>query len=123
MDIHQQSTAALSIATGPRNDSLCAAARAIGRCASARPDWGLVNEVVPAAGLRERTREVALKIAEASPLTLAIGKQAYYTQVDLDQPKAYAYAKEVMSMNAMTGDAQEGMAAFLGKRAACWAGK
>ena len=86
-------------------------------------DWGLVNEVVPAAGLRERTREVALKIAEASPLTLAIGKQAYYTQVDLDQPKAYAYAKEVMSMNAMTGDAQEGMAAFLGKRAACWAGK
>ena len=86
-------------------------------------DWGLVNEVVPAAGLRERTREVALKIAEASPLTLAIGKQAYYTQVDLDQPKAYAYAKEVMSMNAMTGDAQEGMAAFLGKCAACWAGK
>ena len=86
-------------------------------------DWGLVNEVVPAEVLRTRTRELALKIAEASPLTLAIGKQAYYTQVDLDQPKAYAYAKEVMSMNAIAGDAQEGMAAFLGKRAACWAGK
>jgi enoyl-CoA hydratase/carnithine racemase len=86
-------------------------------------DWGLVNEVVAADVLRARTRELALKIAEASPLTLAIGKQAYYTQVDLDQPKAYAYAKEVMSMNAIASDAQEGMAAFLGKRAACWAGK
>jgi enoyl-CoA hydratase/carnithine racemase len=86
-------------------------------------DWGLVNEVVPASALRARTRELALKVGEASPLTLAIGKQAYYTQVDLDQPKAYAYAKEVMSMNAMTADAQEGMSAFLEKRAACWAGK
>jgi enoyl-CoA hydratase/carnithine racemase len=85
--------------------------------------WGLVNEVIPAEALSTRTREVALKIAGASHLTLAIGKQAYYTQVDLDQPKAYAYAKEVMSMNAIASDAQEGMSAFLEKRAACWAGK
>ena len=86
-------------------------------------EWGLINEVAPAVELRARTRELALKIAGASPLTLAIGKQAYYTQVDLDQPKAYAYAKEIMSMNSMAADAQEGIAAFLGKRAACWAGK
>jgi hypothetical protein len=42
---------------------------------------------------------------------------------DLDQPKAYAYAKEVMSMSALAGDAKEGMSAFLGKRAPCWSGK
>src|SRR5207237_4783271 len=57
-------------------------------------EWGLINEVAPAAELRSRTRDLALTIAAASPLTLAIGKQAYYTQIDLDQPKAYAYAKE-----------------------------
>jgi hypothetical protein len=41
----------------------------------------------------------------------------------LDQPKAYAYAKEIMSMNSLAADAQEGIAAFLGKRQACWTGK
>jgi enoyl-CoA hydratase/carnithine racemase len=86
-------------------------------------DWGLINTVVPAAELRTRTRELATKLAGASPLTLAIGKQAYYTQIDLDQPKAYAYAKEIMSMNSLAADAQEGISAFLGKRAACWTGK
>lgn len=86
-------------------------------------DWGLINTVVPAAELRTRTRELACKLANASPLTLAIGKQAYYTQIDLDQPKAYAYAKEIMSMNSLAADAQEGISAFLGKRAACWTGK
>ncbi len=86
-------------------------------------EWGLVNAVVPAAELKSATRALAQKIASASPLTLAIGKQAYYTQIDLDQPKAYAYAKEIMTMNSMAADAQEGISAFLGKRAACWAGK
>ena len=61
--------------------------------------------------------------AQASPVTLAIGKQAYYTQIDLDQPKAYAYAKEIMTMNSMAADAQEGISAFLEKRPACWTGK
>ena len=56
-------------------------------------------------------------------LVVAIGKPAFYTQVDLDQPKAYAYAKEVMSMNALAEDAQEGIGAFLTKRAPCWSGK
>jgi enoyl-CoA hydratase/carnithine racemase len=86
-------------------------------------DWGLINGFVPAAELMSRTRELALKLAGSSPLTLAIGKQAYYTQIDLDQPKAYAYAKEIMSMNSLAADAQEGISAFLGKRAACWVGK
>ena len=86
-------------------------------------DWGLINQAVPAAELPAATRQLAAKVAEASPLVVAIGKQAYYTQIDLDQPKAYAYAKEVMSMNALAADAQEGIGAFLGKRPPCWMGK
>jgi enoyl-CoA hydratase/carnithine racemase len=86
-------------------------------------DWGLINQAVPAAELRATTRALAEKIAAASSLVVAIGKQAFYTQIDLEQPKAYAYAKEVMSMNALAADAQEGIGAFLGKRAPCWSGK
>ena len=85
--------------------------------------WGLVNRVVPPAGLESETRKLACQIAEASPLTISIGKQAYYAQIELDQPRAYAYAKEVMSMNAAAHDAQEGITAFLEKRPACWQGR
>ena len=86
-------------------------------------EWGIINQVVPAADLQTATRQLAAKVAAASSLVLAIGKQAFYSQIDLDQPKAYAYAKEVMSMNALAADAQEGIGAFLGKRAACWTGR
>jgi enoyl-CoA hydratase/carnithine racemase len=86
-------------------------------------EWGLVNRVVPTTELRAETRKLAVRIADASELVVAIGKQAYYTQIDLEQPKAYAYAKEVMSMNALAADAQEGISAFLEKRSPCWAGK
>jgi len=86
-------------------------------------DWGLINQAVAAAELRAATRDLADKIANASSLVVAIGKQAFYTQIDLEQPKAYAYAKEVMSMNALAADAQEGIGAFLGKRTPCWTGK
>jgi enoyl-CoA hydratase/carnithine racemase len=86
-------------------------------------DWGLINQAVPAASLPGATRQLAAKVAEASSLVTAIGKQAFYTQIDLDLPKAYAYAKEVMSLNAMAADAQEGVCAFLGKRAPRWSGK
>ncbi|HKW96835.1 MAG TPA: enoyl-CoA hydratase [Bryobacteraceae bacterium] len=86
-------------------------------------DWGLVNRVVPASELAAETRKLAARIADASSLVIGIGKQAFYTQIDLAQPKAYAYAKEVMSMNALAADAQEGITAFLEKRPACWKGK
>ena len=86
-------------------------------------EWGLINQAVPAAELQSATRGLAEKVAAASSLVVAIGKQAFYTQIDLDQQKAYAYAKEVMSMNALAADAQEGTAAFLGKRAPCWSGR
>ena len=91
--------------------------------ARAAAEWGLINETVPAGELQSTTRRLAEKVAAASSLVVGIGKQAFYTQIDLDQPKAYAYAKEVMSMNALAADAQEGIGAFLGKRAPCWSGK
>jgi enoyl-CoA hydratase/carnithine racemase len=91
--------------------------------AATAADWGLVNRVVPPAGLASETRKLACQIGEASSFTVALGKQAYYKQIDLDQAGAYAYAKEVMSQNALAEDAQEGIGAFLGKRAACWKGK
>lgn len=86
-------------------------------------EWGLVNRVAPASELKGESRKLAMRIADASSLVVALGKQAFYTQIDLDQPKAYAYAKEVMSMNALAADAQEGMGAFLAKRPPCWIGK
>ncbi len=86
-------------------------------------EWGLINTVVPVAELTQASRNLAIRIVEASALTVALGKEAFYAQIDLDQPKAYAYAKEVMSMNSLAADAQEGIAAFLGKRQACWVGK
>jgi len=86
-------------------------------------EWGLVNRVVPDDQLDATTQELAERIAAASPLTVRLGKQAFYAQIDLDQPKAYAYAKEVMSMNALAADAQEGMRAFVDKRPPCWSGR
>ncbi len=85
--------------------------------------WGLVNRVVPDADLAAETRKLAMQIIEASALTVAIGKQAFYAQIDLDQRKAYDYTKQVMSLNAMAADAQEGIGAFLEKRRPNWCGK
>lgn len=86
-------------------------------------EWGLVNRVVPDVDLAAETRKLAAQIIEASSLTVAIGKQAFYAQIDLDQRKAYDYAKEVMSLNAMAADAQEGIGAFLEKRKPVWCGR
>ena len=86
-------------------------------------DWGLINQVVAAPDLPAATRKLAAKVAEASSMVVALSKHAYYTQIDLDQARAYTYAKEVMSMNAIAEDAQEGISAFLAKRAPCWKGK
>jgi enoyl-CoA hydratase/carnithine racemase len=86
-------------------------------------EWGLVNHVVPAARLRDETLALARRIIEASPLVVGIGKQAFYAQIDLDQAKAYDYTKEVMSLNMMADDAQEGIGAFLEKREPCWSGR
>jgi len=90
--------------------------------ATTAASWGLVNRVVPAAGLDSTVSQLAAKVADASPLTLQIGKETFYRQIDVDQSQAYDPAKTVMTVNAMTADAQEGMSAFLEKRPPTWTG-
>jgi enoyl-CoA hydratase/carnithine racemase len=84
---------------------------------------GLVNRVVPAEELEAETQKLADKIAEASPLVIGVGKQAFYRQVEMPVEQAYAYTKEVMSFNASFADAQEGICAFLEKRKPEWKGR
>ena len=86
-------------------------------------DWGLVNKVVPAERLDEETRSLLERATRGSVLSKGMGKQAFYAQIDLDQPKAYAYAVEVMAASAITEDAQEGMRAFLEKRQPVFKGR
>lgn len=90
--------------------------------ADAAAGWGLINLCVPASELERRTRDLACRIAEASSFTVGLGKQAFYAQIELNQSQAYAYAKEIMTVNALADDAQEGMSAFLAKRTPFWAG-
>lgn len=91
--------------------------------AATAADWGLINLAVPPAELDARARALAARIGDASPLTLAIGKQAFYRQIDLPQDEAYELMGETMAANAVTCDAQEGMSAFLAKRPPVWQGK
>jgi enoyl-CoA hydratase/carnithine racemase len=88
--------------------------------AATAADWGLINRAVPAGELSQAVRELAQSICAASSFVVGLGKAAFYAQIDLDQPKAYAYAKEVMSMNAYDADAQEGMGAFIERRTPVW---
>jgi enoyl-CoA hydratase/carnithine racemase len=96
-----------------------------GRMVTAREalDWGLVNRVVPLDRLEAETRSMAEEIAQASPLTLAIGKRAFYTQVNLSDEQAYGFGSEIMVGNLFAEDAREGMQAFLEKRKPLWKGK
>ena len=83
-------------------------------------DWGLVNRVVPAAQLDSAVQDLLERVTRGSAESKGIGKQAFYAQVDLDQPKAYAYAIEVMAATSQLPDAREGMRAFLDKRKPVW---
>jgi enoyl-CoA hydratase/carnithine racemase len=82
--------------------------------------WGLVNRVVPSDRLDETVGDLAASIAAASPLTVAIGKETFYRQADLDERQAYDLATSVMAFNASSADAQEGISAFLDKRSPVW---
>jgi enoyl-CoA hydratase/carnithine racemase len=84
---------------------------------------GLVNRVLPDAELDEAVTALAGRIAAKSPLTLAIGKEAFYRQAEMDLDQAYAYAAEIMTRNMLARDAEEGIDAFLGKRPPVWTGK
>ncbi len=83
-------------------------------------DWGLVNRVVPAEQLDSATADLLERVTRGSAQSKGIGKQALYAQIDLDQPKAYAYAVEVMAATSQLPDAREGMRAFLEKRKPQW---
>ncbi|HVC60795.1 MAG TPA: enoyl-CoA hydratase [Acetobacteraceae bacterium] len=85
-------------------------------------ELGLVNRVVPESGLDAAVAALAGQIAGKSPLTLAIGKAAFYRQAELPLEDAYAYASEVMVRNMLARDAAEGIDAFLDKRAPVWTG-
>ncbi|MGL4552505.1 MAG: enoyl-CoA hydratase [Gemmataceae bacterium] len=85
--------------------------------------WGLINRVVPAERLDDEVAALVKPILAASPLTVRIGKEAFYAQQGLTEASAYEAAVNVMSDNACRADAQEGMSAFLGKRPPAWRGE
>jgi len=84
--------------------------------------FGLISEIAPAGELVERTMALASKIAAKSPVTLAIGKQAFYRQLELPTADAYAFASNWMVKNLATEDAREGITAFIEKRSPTWRG-
>ncbi len=86
-------------------------------------EWGLVNTVAPPEQLEDTVTDLVEAIARSSPLTVGIGKEAFYAQVELDEHRAYDLTKSVMAMNSMAADAQEGICAFLEKRQPSWKGK
>ncbi|ROZ93776.1 enoyl-CoA hydratase [Gordonia sp. OPL2] len=88
--------------------------------AATAADWGLINDVVDDDDLTDVVRDLACRIAASSASTLAIGKRAFYEQIDLAERDAYQLMQETMSQNAITCDAQEGMSAFLQKRPPVW---
>lgn len=85
-------------------------------------ELGLVNRVVPEAELDAAVAALAGQIAAKSPLTLAIGKGAFYRQAEMGLDDAYAYVSEVMTRNMLARDAAEGIDAFLAKRTPVWTG-
>ncbi len=84
---------------------------------------GLVNRVVAPDKLDEEVYGLANQIAGKSPLTLAIGKEAFYRQVEMGLEAAYAYTSEVAADNMMARDAEEGIDAFIEKREPEWRGE
>jgi enoyl-CoA hydratase/carnithine racemase len=82
--------------------------------------FGLVNKVVSLDKLSQETKNLAMEMAQYSRYTLAFGKQTFYRQIDLIEPSAYEFATHAIAMNCLDIDAQEGMKAFLEKRAPVW---
>jgi len=91
--------------------------------AATAADWGLVNRAVPADQLDVTVDGLVDAITSSSPMTVGIGKAAFYTQIELDEHRAYDHTKAVMTANALAGDAQEGIGAFLEKRTPQWTGR
>ena len=84
---------------------------------------GLINKAVDDSLLHNYTLEMALKISKKSSMTLKIGKEAFYKQIDMTLSKAYDYASNVMVKNMLKLDAEEGIEAFIEKRSPKWKDK
>jgi enoyl-CoA hydratase/carnithine racemase len=82
--------------------------------------WGVVNKVVPPEKLDDETMALANKLAEKSPIALQMGKGAFYGMSDLEYGKALAYSNDLFAALCVTGDAKEGVNAFLNKRKPEW---
>ncbi len=81
---------------------------------------GLINRVVPASDLLDETLRMGARVADKSSAIVAIGKEAFYSQIEMPLSQAYDYANEVMVANMLHGDAEEGIGAFLEKRPPKW---
>ena len=84
---------------------------------------GLINDCFLKSKLDIEVLKVAKKIASKSNLTIKIGKQAFYKQLEMPLKKAYAYTSKMMTLNMMAMDAKEGISAFLEKRKPKWKNK
>ena len=84
---------------------------------------GLINDCFTKSRLNIEVLKVAKKIASKSNLTIKIGKQAFYKQLEMPLKKAYAYTSKMMTLNMMAMDAKEGISAFLEKRKPKWKNK
>jgi enoyl-CoA hydratase/carnithine racemase len=83
---------------------------------------GLINRVVPSGTERAEALQIAALIATKSPLTVKIGKEAFYRQIEMSLAEAYAYTAQVMAENMLSRDAAEGIGAFIEKRPPSWTG-
>ena len=86
-------------------------------------ELGLINDYYPKKKLNTEVLKIAKKIASKSNLTIKIGKQAFYKQLEMPLNEAYKYTSEVMSENMLALDAKEGISAFLEKRVPNWKNK
>ena len=84
---------------------------------------GLINDFYSKKKLEKEVINLAKKIATKSNLTIKIGKQAFYKQLEMPLKKAYSYTSRMMSLNMMTQDAHEGITAFIEKRKPKWENK
>ena len=84
---------------------------------------GLINNYFPKKNLDKEVLKIAKQIASKSNLTIKIGKEAFYKQLELPLRKAYSYTSKMMTKNMMAMDAKEGISAFLEKRKPNWRNK
>lgn len=91
--------------------------------ASTAREFGLINRIMPRQYLNQVVMKYAQVIASKSPLTVKIGKEAFYRQAEMSLEDAYEYTAGVMVENMMARDAEEGMGAFIAKREPQWTGE